>query len=190
MLARMQRHTRLINTIPVDIPLGGIQQGGLDPQQCFVKAMETVAALKSGLENKKYSVSELQRLHAVCLLTMGEMFTDLPIFHQHLLAEGRTKWGSEAVLAQMLKPDNSNNLGLIYVSPELVADVKEFKFGLGWDTSYRHCHHGLTPFLVLHMSLKHQQERHAVTNRLFRASLMTTEDAQPTSVWRPRQGGT
>jgi hypothetical protein len=59
------------------------------------------------------------------------MHNCLPAFHARLLAKGRKDIGSEAVLAQMLKPNDSNNPGLIYVSPELVADIKEFKFGLG-----------------------------------------------------------
>jgi hypothetical protein len=176
-VAWMQRHTRLTNAIPVDLPATG-NQAGLDPQQCFNKAMETVASLKTGPENKKYSVSELQRLRAACSLTAGEMSTGLPTFHSRLLAEGRTKRGSEAVLSQMLKPDDSDDPGLIYVSPELVADIKDCKFGLGWDTSYRHCHRGLSPFSVPHMSLKHQQEKQAVADRLSRASSTTTDDVE------------
>jgi hypothetical protein len=56
------------------------------------------------------------------------MLTNLPPFHHLLLAEGRTKQGAETVLAQALRPDkHSDDPGLIYVTPELVADVKECK---------------------------------------------------------------
>jgi hypothetical protein len=57
-LACMQRHTRLTNALPVEGPSTGAS-ASLDPQQCFDKAMKTVAALKTGPENKKYSVSKL-----------------------------------------------------------------------------------------------------------------------------------
>jgi hypothetical protein len=177
-VAWMQRHTRLTNALPMEGPIAGVASASLDPQQCFDKAMETVAALKAAPENKKYSVSELQRLRAACSLTVGEMSTSLPPFHERLLAEGRTKRGSEAVLAQMLRPDDSDDPGLIYVSPDLVSDIKDCKFGLGWDTSYRHCHRGLSPFSVPHMSLKHQQERQVVTDRLSKASSTTTDDVE------------
>jgi hypothetical protein len=40
----MQRHTHLMNAIPVDGPLAGAAGPSLNPQQCFEKAMETVAA--------------------------------------------------------------------------------------------------------------------------------------------------
>jgi hypothetical protein len=140
--------------------------------------METVAMLKAGPENKKYSTSELQPLQAACSLTVGKMSTSLPEFHSKLLAEGCTKQGSEAVLAQMLKPDNSDDPGLIYILPDLIADIKDCKFGLGWDTSYRHCHQDLSPFSVPHMSLKHQQEWQGVTDRLSRASSTTMFDVE------------
>jgi hypothetical protein len=73
---------------------------------------------------------------------MAEMGTILPPLHARLLAEGRTKRGTESVLAQVLRsPENTDDPGLIYVPPELVADMMVCKEdGLGWDTSYRKCH--------------------------------------------------
>jgi hypothetical protein len=142
--------------------MGPVAGNNLDPQECYNKALETVAALKPTVKKKKYSKSKLWRLKVACLLTEAEMLTDLPPFHHVSLAEGCTKRGTETVLAQALRPDeHSNDPGLIYVSPELVANMKECKYGLGWDTSYKNCHRGLSLFAVLHMSLQHQQERTA-----------------------------
>jgi hypothetical protein len=45
--------------------------GGLDPQECFNKALETVAALKPAAEAKTYTIAELQRLRAACSLTVA-----------------------------------------------------------------------------------------------------------------------
>jgi hypothetical protein len=102
------------------------------------------------------------------------MSTSLPPFHQQLLlSEGRTKRGAKAVLAQALRPDeHRDDPGLIYVFPELVSDIKDCKYGLGWDTSYKNCHRGLSPFAVPHMSLHHQQERYAYQDRLGKATTM------------------
>jgi hypothetical protein len=173
----MLRHTRFVNSMPLmsETSLGNT----LDPQECFNKALETVAALKPTAEAKKYSDSELRRLRAAFSLSEGEMLTNMPPFHQKLLAEGRTKRGAEAVLAQALRPDeHSDDPGLIYVSPELVADVKDCKYGLGWDTSYKNCHRGLSPFAVPHMSILHQQERNAYQDRLGKASTTTVGDIE------------
>jgi hypothetical protein len=145
--------------------------GGLDPQECFNKALETVAAL-----NQAYGRS--QDLHH-SRASAAAMDTILPPFHARLLGEGRTKCGTEAVLAQALRPtEDSDDPGLIYVSPELVQDIMGCKYGLGWDTFYRNCHHSLSLFVVPHMSLKHQQERLLYQDRLGKASMTTVRDVE------------
>jgi hypothetical protein len=83
------------------------------------------------------------------------------------------------VLAQALRPtDDSDDLGLIYISPELVQDIRECKYGLRWDTSFRNCHRDLLPFAVPHMSLRHQQERLLYQDRLGKASMTTVGDIE------------
>jgi hypothetical protein len=149
----------------------------LNPQECFNKALETVAALRPPSEataTKRYTPAELQRLRSACSLTVPEMATALPSFYKQLLTEGRTKKGTEAVLAHALRPQaDTGDPGMVYVSPELVSNIKDCKYGLGWDTSYRNCHRGISPFAVPHMSMKHQQERTAYQDRLMRASSTT-----------------
>ena len=76
------------------------------------------------------------------------------------MAKGHTKLETEAVLTQALRPyKHSDNPGIIYVSPELVTDIKYCKYGLGWDNSYKNCHRGIYPFAIPRMSLYRQQER-------------------------------
>jgi hypothetical protein len=178
----INRHSRYVNQMPAGtMPAAAatITTGGLDPQECFNRALETVAALKPVAESKKYSTAELQRIRAACSLSIAEMETSLPPFHARLLAEGRTKRGTESVLAQALRPrDDTDDPGLIYVSPELVADIMACKYGLGWDTSYRNCHRGLSPFAVPHMSLRHQQERVLYQDRLGKATMTTIGDVE------------
>ena len=70
------------------------------------------------------------------------------------------------MLTQALHPDERiNDPGIIYVSPELVVNIKDCKYGLVWDTPYKNCHRGLSPFVVPHISLYHQQERKAYQDR-------------------------
>jgi hypothetical protein len=105
------------------------------------------------------------------------MATAMPLFHASLLSEGRSKKGTEAVLAQALRPDeDSDNPGLIYISSELVANIKDCEYSLGYDTSYRNCHRGLSPFAVPHMSMKHQQERSEYQERLSKATTTSVGD--------------
>jgi hypothetical protein len=177
----MQRHTLYVNNIPA-VALGGNPGLTLDPQECFNKALKTVAALRPISETaaiKTYTPAELRRLRAACSLNITEMESALPDFHEQLLTEGRTKKGTESVLAQALRPQgDTDDRGLVYVSAELVSDVKECKYGLGWDTSYRNCHLGISPFAVPHMSMKHQQERNAYQDRLRWATTSTLGDIE------------
>jgi hypothetical protein len=164
MIAWMQRRTLYLNAIPAT-GFGGGPGPTLDPQECFTKALETVAALRplsKVTATKRYTPAELERLRAACSLSVPEMDTTLLAFHKRLLTEGRTKKGAKAVLAQALRPhEDTDNPGLVYISPELVSDIKDCKYRLGWDTSYQSCRQGIFPFAVPHMLMKHQQERSA-----------------------------
>ena len=44
----------------------------------------------------------------------------------------------------------------IYVSPELVRDVKELRYGYDNDLSYENCHRGISPFCVMAVTVEHQ----------------------------------
>jgi hypothetical protein len=180
MIGWMQRHTQYVNAMPMGIVPATNTGAVLDPQECFNKALETVAALRPAQgETKKYSSAELQRLRAACSLTVAEMDTQLLEIHAVLREEGWTTKSVEAVLAHALRPvEEQDDPGLVYISPELVADVKNCKYGLGWDTSYRNCHCGISPFAVPHMSMKHQQERTAYQERLGKALATTVGDVE------------
>ena len=50
------------------------------------------------------------------------------------------KRSTEAVLTQELRSEkNSDDPGLIYVSPKLVTDIKDYNYGLLWYMSYNNC---------------------------------------------------
>ena len=101
------------------------------------------------------------------MLTEAEILTSMPPFHQKILTEGRNKRGTEAVLTQALcLEDHSDDSRLIYVSPELVDNIKYCKYGLGWDTSYKNYHRIISIFVVPHMSLYHQQVSKSYQDRL------------------------
>jgi hypothetical protein len=192
MIGWMQRRTEYLNRVPAAGSEGGMGTT-LVPQKDFSKALETVAALPPLSETMAtihYTPEELQRPRAACSLTVANMKSSLPAFYEQLLTEGRTKKGAEAVLAHALGPhDDTGKPGLVYVSPELTSDIKNCKYGLGWDMPYKNCHRGLSPFAVPHMSMRHQQERSAYQDPLLRASTTTLGDikkARAAQALRPK----
>mgnify|MGYP000226091380 CR=1 FL=1 len=70
----MQRRTQYINVMPDPALAGGIGGQTLNPQECFNRALDTVAALRPPAELasiKKYTTAEMQRLRAACSLSVG-----------------------------------------------------------------------------------------------------------------------
>jgi hypothetical protein len=79
MISWMQRRTLFVNDMPATTAAAN-PGFTLDPQECFNKALETVAALRpvsEAMAAKKYTQAELQRLRAACSLTVPEMETSL-----------------------------------------------------------------------------------------------------------------
>ena len=123
-LGWMLCHTLFVNSIL--LAPGPQSSKILDPQESLNKALETVSALNPADKARKYTDTELCCLRAAGSLTETELMTSLPIFHNKLLSEGRMKRRTDAVLTKELFPEeNSDDPGLIYVYPKLVADVKD-----------------------------------------------------------------
>jgi hypothetical protein len=112
-------------------------------------------------------MAKSQRLPAACFLSVLEMTTGLPKIYQSLLTQGRSKRVAEAVLDNTLKPTEENDdPGLLYILSKLVANICDCKYGLGWDTLHRNYHCVISLFAVPHMSLRHQQERQVIQDRM------------------------
>jgi len=127
--------------------------------------------------NKKFMEFEHQRIIAACSLTEDQYEASDPPIYAAILAEGRTKVAVKTMLNLHLRLDiTSDNPVLIYVSLELVWDVKELKFGLGWDIAYQTCHHGLSPFAVPCTSWLQQCELWDVAEALELTSSMMMAD--------------
>ena len=62
----MLRHTLFVNSMP--LAPGTQARESLDLQECFNKALETVAALKTADKMSYYTYSDLRCLRAACYL--------------------------------------------------------------------------------------------------------------------------
>jgi hypothetical protein len=184
MISWMQHHTLYVNNMPA-AALVGSPGLVLDPQECFNKALETVAALhpppfrkrqRRGSALRSSCGTYGPRAHSAFRKwkRLSQSFTS------NCSRKGGPKKGAETVLAQALHPQgDTNDRGLVYISAELVSDVKECKYGLGWDTPYRNCQHQeISSFTMSHTSMKHQQEQSAYQERLYQASTTTLETSR------------
>ena len=83
------------------------------------------------------------------------------------------------MLTQELHPyEDSDNPGLICVSPKQLTYINDCKYGLVWDTYYKKYHRVLSPFPAPHMSLFNQKEKKEYHDRLGRATTTSIGDIE------------
>ena len=130
-------------------------------------------------ENKVFSPFEHTRIRLACGLVPANYELGRPPIYAAMLAEGRSMPKVEAVLQQFLAPSQGDWDPIrIYVSAELVRDMKDLKFGWGNENMYDTCHRGISPFAVLQVSMEQQTKRRKVQERADRATHLSTDDVR------------
>jgi hypothetical protein len=86
----------------------------------------------------------------------------LPIYDV-MMEEGRTLPRIKAILQEAFVPlPDAESPIHIFVSADLVRDIKDLRFGFNNDLSFEICHHGISPFTVAAMS--HEQAKPALAS--------------------------
>lgn len=131
-------------------------------------------------ESKEYPPYEKVRICVACgLFPEFSSERDFPSIYATMLVEGRTLTKIEAVLQNyLLLTEEELDPVKIYVSPELVRDVKELRYGYDNDLSYENCHRGISPFCVMAVTVEHQAKCRQIQERAERATFLSTSDVQ------------
>ena len=132
-----------------------------------------------GRETKVFSPLEHERIRLACGLDPANYDAGRPPIYAVFLAEGRSMVKVEAVLQKFLAPapDDWDPIRL-YVSQELVRDMKDLKLGWGNENAHDTCHRGISPFAVLQVSMDQQTKRRKTQERADRATYLSTEDVR------------
>ncbi|KAI2496731.1 hypothetical protein MHU86_17778 [Fragilaria crotonensis] len=132
-----------------------------------------------GRETKVYSPLEHERIRLACGLDPANYDVGRPPIYAVFLAEGRSMVKVEAVLQKFLTPGpNDWDPIRVYVSQELVRDMKDLKFGWGNENTHDTCHRGISPFAVLQVSMDQQTKRRKTQERADRATYLSTDDVR------------
>ena len=132
-----------------------------------------------GRETKVYSPLEHERIRLACGLDPANYDVGRPPIYAVFLAEGRSMVKVEAVLQKFLTPaPNDWDPIRVYVSQELVRDMKDLKFGWGNENTHDTCHRGISPFAVLQVSMDQQTKRRKTQERADRATYLSTDDVR------------
>jgi hypothetical protein len=86
---------------------------------------------------REYTPFEVQRIQAPCTLTPDIYAADLPEVFMRMLEEGWTKLQTQAVMRELLVPDEDETFDAIHilVTEEIAKDFKNLDFSFNGDTS-------------------------------------------------------
>ena len=94
-----------------------------------------------------------------------------------MMEEGRTLPLIESILQEAFTPlPDAESPVHIFVSADLVRDVKDLRFGFNNDLSFEICHRGISPFTVTAMSHEQASSRKCLHDRMSRLSSLTSAD--------------
>jgi hypothetical protein len=84
-----------------------------------------------------------------------------------MLEEGHTKVCTQAVMRELLNPDEDDmfNAIQVLVMEEMARDFKNLDFGFSRDASYATCHRGISPFMVIPVLLAQASQRCRAADR-------------------------
>ena len=166
--------------VPVLPPMaeGGNPTAGIMPPGMPPGGAATLLAYEAR-EAKIYSPLEHERIRMACGLEPPNYDVGRPPIYGMILAEGRSMVKVEAVLQKCLAPAPDDwDPVRVYISQELVRDVKDLKFGWGNENTYDTCHRGMSPFAVLQVSMEQQTKRRKTQERADRATFLSTDDVR------------
>jgi hypothetical protein len=122
---------------------------------------------------------ETLQLLAACSLSAADFSEEPPQVYTAMLQEGRTKAAIERILARALTPDMDSEHPInVFVSQDLVNDVKVLRYGYSGDLSYASCHRGISPFAVAAVTAEQAASRRRKEDRLSRVTSPTAQDLE------------
>jgi hypothetical protein len=179
---RYQKAAAVAPTVPSGVPM-------------FSAVSMAAGATAAAARSRDYTPFEVQRIQAACTLTPDIYEAELPEIFVRLLEEGQTKIRTQAVMRELLTPDEDDSFNAIQilVTEEMAKDFKDLNFGFNGDTSYSSCHQGISPFMVILVTLAQASQRRRLADRYKRvgtnltladvAGSETTPDATPKTYW-------
>jgi hypothetical protein len=84
----------------------------------------------------------------------------------------------DSLLHQCLAPDYDEVPVHIFVTQDMVCDLKDLRFGWNQDFSFATCHHGISPFAVVAVSQETASHQKRVQEQVQRATLLTRDKVE------------
>ena len=144
---------------------------------------DTLSRLERKKDDRKLTEGEKSRIRGACSLKDDEFEGLIPQFYRDWARDGKTKAATRSWLEFHLNQDAADPTAFpvsVYVSDDLVTDVKNLDFARGGSLAYLDCHRGLTPFMCPAVPARKRQELQRRQERQDRATLLTPADIADT----------
>ena len=137
-------------------------------------------------KKEKFAIHEKVKILAACGLHEGEWDLVPPIYDK-ITEDGRTRTAVRAAMELEYRSTTmaSEFPACVFLSTQLVTDVKELKFGWQGSTSFESCHRGISPFSVPSSSLEVHQRLRALEEDAELATTTTLADIRATRTRPP-----
>ena len=169
-----RRIAQFISADPLAAPVAPVA-GLPDPAAWFAG----MGANATGSATKQFSEIEHMKIRALTSLTELQYDTMRPPIYSMMLNEGRTMVKVDGILHQLLAPDPDADVPVhVFVSQDMVRDVKDLRFGWNGDLSFETCHRGISPFAVVSVSQESASRRKRAQERALRATHLTPSDIE------------
>jgi hypothetical protein len=111
-------------------------------------------------------------------LTPDVYKAELPEIFSWMLEEGQTNIRTQSLMWEllMLDEDDMFNAVQVLVSKTIAKDFKNLDFGFNGDTTYSTCHRGISPFMVIPVSLAQASQHCRMADRYARVGSNLTLD--------------
>jgi hypothetical protein len=149
------------------------------PQQ--MPTINIVTPSTSPEKDKKLTEGEKARIRAACSLPRAQFEEELPPFYSDWMKDGKTKEAARTWLTHHIQsngPTMRLHPSTIYVSDDMVNDIKALNFRRGGELTYADCHRGLSPFMCPSVGAKKRKEMDKKQERHAQATLVTPDDVR------------
>jgi hypothetical protein len=183
-----QGRFRAVYRIPERQPVAAIAPPGdqhTKMAEAIVLGMKGATAAERD-KKEKFATHEKVKILAACGLHEGEWDQAPPIYDK-ITEDGRTK---AAVRDAMEREYRTTTMvaefpSSVFLSTQLVTDIKDLKFGWQGSSAFDSCHRGISPFSVPHSSIEVHQRLRAMEEDADQATTTTLADVRATRTKPP-----
>lgn len=176
---------RMADTTQPPAPPAPVGDQNLKMAEAIVIGMKGASAAEKD-KKEKFAAHEKSKILAACGLHEGE-WDQVPPIYDKITEDGRTRSAVRDAMEQEYRATTmvAEFPSSVFLSTQLVSDMKDLKFGWQGSNAFESCHRGISPFAVPHSSIEVHQRLRALEEDAAQATTTTLADVRATRTRPP-----